>query len=444
MRSSRYLSTVLFSVFLLIGLTPALAQSGGEAGGVGGPGDVGIVGDDGGGGTGGGTSIGGGTGIGGGDGGGSGPCLAGDVCCGDGICEPGELCALDCPSTFCGDGVCNGLETCSTCNTDCGSCSVCGDGICSGSESCATCSFDCTSCFAFPFQAFYRGESNKTLRTATSFNGAGWSGDGVLGNGAMSSRGPGAVKFNNRIFVFYRGATNQEVYVSWSDDGVNWDGNRVLGNGVQTDKGVAATVFNNRIYVFNRGRFNDAIFMSSSIDGFTWGPPRLIVSHGNGTDGPPAAVAFNGQLEVYYRHDQKTLKHVKSSDGVTWTFGPDRPTWVTDGVALAVFNNKLYLAFGSATGNPFGQTLDNTHFDRIGLLSKDPGGILGDFMWVANGTTSRQPALAASDNRLVVLYVGLSSNRLFYSHSNDGVNWVPEGLAVGRTKKDGPALVYVD
>jgi hypothetical protein len=49
---------------------------------------------------------------------------------------------------YCGDGTCDSGETCSSCSTDCGSCSgeYCGDGTCNGDESCTTCSDDCGAC----------------------------------------------------------------------------------------------------------------------------------------------------------------------------------------------------------------------------------------------------------------------------------------------------------
>jgi len=54
-----------------------------------------------------------------------------------------------CGSPSCGDGSCDGSETCSSCASDCGSCSgggSCGDGSCTGSETCTSCSSDCGAC----------------------------------------------------------------------------------------------------------------------------------------------------------------------------------------------------------------------------------------------------------------------------------------------------------
>src|SRR3989339_238075 len=72
--------------------------------------------------------------------------------CGDGSCNNGETCSTcenDCGACLitCGDGLCNGTETCSTCALDCGSClPVCGDFVCNGLETCRNCPLDCATC----------------------------------------------------------------------------------------------------------------------------------------------------------------------------------------------------------------------------------------------------------------------------------------------------------
>ena len=71
--------------------------------------------------------------------------------CGDGSCGSGEdcsSCSSDCGTcTYCGDWSCNGSEDCSSCSSDCGSCFYCGDGSCNNGEDCSSCSSDCGSCF---------------------------------------------------------------------------------------------------------------------------------------------------------------------------------------------------------------------------------------------------------------------------------------------------------
>ncbi len=53
--------------------------------------------------------------------------------------------------SICGDGACGELESCSTCDSDCGSCPsqpFCGDEACNDLESCSTCSSDCGNCLS--------------------------------------------------------------------------------------------------------------------------------------------------------------------------------------------------------------------------------------------------------------------------------------------------------
>lgn len=69
--------------------------------------------------------------------------------CGNGTCESSETCS-SCPSdcgscSSCGDGTCDGDETCTTCETDCGTCSTCGNGACDIGEDCNSCPSDCVS-----------------------------------------------------------------------------------------------------------------------------------------------------------------------------------------------------------------------------------------------------------------------------------------------------------
>jgi hypothetical protein len=68
------------------------------------------------------------------------------ACCGNGACDYGETCQTcetDC-GACCGNGACDYGEDCSTCESDCGSC--CGNGACDHGEDCSTCESDCGAC----------------------------------------------------------------------------------------------------------------------------------------------------------------------------------------------------------------------------------------------------------------------------------------------------------
>ncbi|MEM1177549.1 MAG: hypothetical protein AAGM22_04340 [Acidobacteriota bacterium] len=65
-------------------------------------------------------------------------------------------------------------------------------------------------------------------------------------------------------------------------------------------------------------------------------------------------------------------------------------------------------------------------------------------MTVSTSKTDKRPALAASDNRLVLLYKGVQTDDLFYAYSFDGVSWFGDRRAVGQTDHGGPALIFTD
>lgn len=94
--------------------------------------------------------------------------------CGDGSCTSSESCS-SCPSDCgscsgtCGDGSCSSSESCSSCPSDCGPCGpTCGDGSCGSSESCSSCPSDCgpcTSCRSNPVPRYPGIACSSTTRT---------------------------------------------------------------------------------------------------------------------------------------------------------------------------------------------------------------------------------------------------------------------------------------
>ncbi len=79
-----------------------------------------------------------------------GACVSSLVKCQDNSCVANiDQCPVVVVEPTCGDAMCNGLESCETCQADCGPCPMlptCGDNICNGAETCDSCSSDCKSC----------------------------------------------------------------------------------------------------------------------------------------------------------------------------------------------------------------------------------------------------------------------------------------------------------
>ena len=104
--------------------------------------------------------------------------------CGNGLCESTENCSScrsDCGSCTgaCGDRVCGVGETCTTCPADCGTCARCGDAACNpaASESCTTCPVDCGACGSCGDHTCQAGES--CMNCPSDCGTCGGCGDGV-------------------------------------------------------------------------------------------------------------------------------------------------------------------------------------------------------------------------------------------------------------------------
>lgn len=65
----------------------------------------------------------------------------------------------------------------------------------------------------------------------------------MVNNGASTSKGPAAVRYNNYVFMFHKGLTNNNLYYSFTSDGVSWPGDHIFSNGAKTDSSPSATVF---------------------------------------------------------------------------------------------------------------------------------------------------------------------------------------------------------
>ena len=351
-------------------------------------------------------------------------------CCGDGICEFGELCPLDC--SYCGDGFCNGVESCSTCAGDCGPCSTCGDGICNGAETCANCP-DCTSCFSYPFYSFYRGESSaRRIYLGYSHNGTTWQGNSQLPNHAESTRGPAAVLFNDKIFVFHRGNSYSEIYYSYTPDGQTWFGNSQLANGAQTDEAPGAAVFQNRIYVAHKGKSDGAIWISSSADGQSWTANTKIVQALEGTLDAPSLIAYNNELILFFQHGITQNIHLwATSNGTAWQYRGFLTAESYYGVGLTEFANKLWLGYSNLSGDLYVMS-----WDSVNLWSSP--------IRVLTAGASERPSLATDGSKMVVMYKGETNNNNFYAYTFNGTTWYGNSHAIGKTKKGGPFILSTD
>lgn len=172
----------------------------------------------------------------------------------------------------------------------------------------------------------------------------------------------------------------------------------------------------------------------------TWTQDRLVPDEDNaiGLSGSPAAAVFRGEIYLFHQgRDNDGRIWYSTFNGSSWSedraLGQGTYYGIRNSPSVAVFNNKLYVAY----------------CDPDGLLRV--GGIdsAGNWFNVLNAPTygiSYSPSAAVFRNRLYIAYQGSGSNagKLMYT-STDGNSWAPE-TSVGAIHMLGaPALaVYQD
>jgi hypothetical protein len=154
------------------------------------------------------------------------------------------------------------------------------------------------------------GSKNNTLWFNV-FDGEEWDEDTLLGTATLSD-GPGAVTYNNFIYVFHQ-FNNSLWYTAF--DGVNWLNDTQVANTSMTSS-PSGVVFKNRLYVFHKGGLNDNQLWYNVFDGTSWQGDKPVF----GTalyDGPTPVVNGN-KITVYYRGIDNFL-HQTTFDGTNWT-----------------------------------------------------------------------------------------------------------------------------
>lgn len=154
------------------------------------------------------------------------------------------------------------------------------------------------------------GSDNNTLWFDV-FDGEEWAEDTLLGT-AILSNGPGAVAYNNFIYVFHQ-LNNSLWYTAF--DGVNWlDDQQVPNTNVTASP--SGVVFNNRLYVFHQGGFNNNQLWYNVFDGTNWEGDKLVF--GRLLQDGPTPIVNGNKIIVYYQGIDNFL-HQTTFDGVNGT-----------------------------------------------------------------------------------------------------------------------------
>jgi hypothetical protein len=304
---------------------------------------------------------------------------------------------------------------------------------------------------------FNKGNSSNNLYRTTSNDGITWGTTNPQIPNAQTPDGPGAAYFNNTVFAFFRGVSSNKIYYSYSSDGSTWSGgNTELGNGAETSDDPASIVFKGNLFLFYRGKggiFPEGrIYYSQSGDGFNWtGNNEVNVTSGVSINTyTEPAVATDGTylyLFIVYSYDtppppggtlDKKIVVYRSFNGTDWTFLTDsgETTSVTGtpkrgiGVAAALYQSQLYLAFKAESNN-------NLLIKKYNISN----GIWSSVQQVLSAKTNQRPSLATNGSRLVAVYKGNTSDYLRRSYTNDGTTWVGDNQIAGETNR-GPSVIF--
>jgi hypothetical protein len=241
-----------------------------------------------------------------------------------------------------------------------------------------------------------------------------------------SSRSPATVVFKSQIIIVYVATDDTGgLWVSSSSDGItcpavgiNTNLTVLIDHQNSTVISPALAVFNDKLYMAYVSDKNYQLMIASSVDGINWSNGSRATNVY--TDATPALAVYNNRLYVAFNAEgsSNSSLHIASYDGVNWSgstpiSNPSVSQYGYDGPSLAVFNNKLYVAF----------TSDNRNMNVL-FASYDGTSWSNDLN--IGEVTVATPTLTVFNNELFVTFADNGNNRrLLYTSSSDGTNWLP-------------------
>lgn len=173
--------------------------------------------------------------------------------------------------------------------------------------------------------ALYQGPGQGGQLYYSMYNGSTWSQDQLVPTGkststAIMSCTPSAVEFNSQLYVFYQGGgTCGQLWYNASSDGSSWaDQLELIPEGLSSGNATlsgspSAVVYNGQLWVFYQDGYEwQQIWYNASTDGSDWNSnPQYLVPYESGNPmlktQSPSAVAYNGQLYVFWANDDSQL-----------------------------------------------------------------------------------------------------------------------------------------
>jgi len=177
----------------------------------------------------------------------------------------------------------------------------------------------------------------------------------------LSSTTPSLVEFQEKLYCFYQGAGNSFLYFCrLTDDGNSWENNthvKVGGNDLNCVNGCGVAVFNEQLHLVYECGDGKKLKHLWTNDFSIW--HEVTMKDSWSTSDTPALVAYKGRLLLVHRGNKDEALYYSFYDGSSWSntentlpneHGNGNAT-STQGVALAVFDEKVFLVHRSGANN---------------------------------------------------------------------------------------------
>lgn len=291
---------------------------------------------------------------------------------------------------------------------------------------------------------FFKAATNDNMFIGGSVDGITWTSGQIDNRGTMKGS-PAATLFNGRIYQFHRGRTNNNIHYTYSANrGDSWTADVNLPNGAATTGEISACTFDGKMFLaynsrnFNLGSNASNIFYSYSSDGVTW--TEVVLPYANFVD--PYIFKYGNKICIMYSNTIATFPTftiLSSSDGITWTQGPELNFGF---VRFSVAANPIVIS----PSQPITATVVGT--DRNGQLKTAWSNDLVNWSTPTNvrtvsgqlSYTSKRPSICIGDLGLVVMFKSQSNNNIIYA-TPDSYDIVERGNVSGATTES-PYLIF--
>jgi hypothetical protein len=276
-----------------------------------------------------------------------------------------------------------------------------------------------------------KGKSTNNIHSGRSTDVTGWTNDGTMGGGNLTSRGPAATIFNNNIYAVYKGQSSNYVYYTTSTDGTSWASSSQLPSSFQISKDPGVAVYGSKIYVAARGKTTERVYWAESSNGSSWNYIGHLINDAT-TSGDVDLVTFNGNLYEFHPKDGS----VKYSfyDGTDWS-GVHTITGASTSSSpcAVVFNGRMYVFFPGSGDNKirYTSTANGSTYSSIATLN-------------TNDKSNKRISAAVDGSKLILAFKGNSSNYLYLRYSTNGSSWsIPTGNIIdnGLETNESPTIL---